>query len=324
VVFPGLSSSPRREQRQHAEEFDVLPSRAAHRLIQAALAVAITLAPFQGRALADTPDPYQVFGEARARWNAQHYPPWIAFTVVTRLGPVDAQVVRHYGAMFAPSSRSLHVELQSDEERAAPYVPRGTTGCVTYSFEPCEPDLTITRETGPDPLGVPLLSPIYSFGLVAGMRGDPNTTPAPAANLQVIATVQASRRDYNIEYLGQEPYAGGLAHHLRLTPLRRPSVNRIRAMWVDAVSHDLVRLDVLGNFQQGPSGALPWTVTFQEVDGLQYLETERCDCTIRISGKGYNGASLTFENVKPQSSQIPIALQLPEFAKNALTEPDVR
>ena len=263
-------------------------------------------------------DPYQIFGMARARWGAQHYPEKIAYTVAVNVVESGARKTERYEAGYDAAEESLLVDPVSDREKAHPYyVPGG------FGF-----NIALSGQGRPDPdvdfFGVPFLAPNYSFGIGVTPRGsaspppdpmelvrevraefhDPlapsRSVPVPAASpgLREIAAVSTRTRTYDINLVGIEPVNGTPAYHLILHPVRDPGRYRLRDLWIDTQSYDPRKLVEGLNFVRGPGTAVAWSVTFEQSGGASYIATETALAPTRLGRHHYSTVSIAFENVR--------------------------
>jgi hypothetical protein len=157
---------------------------------------------------------------------------------------------------------------------------------------------------------VPLISPEYSFGLNPSLQPEPaiQATPDVAQSaLPTIATVSVTERAYDITLVGTEPLGGFYAYHLRLTPRREPAKFRLREMWIDAYSYDVLKLKIQGTFTGPPMNAVPWEITFQDVGGAMYVDTEKAEEPLAFrSDRTFTSASISFSDIKEADEKLPV------------------
>jgi hypothetical protein len=263
-------------------------------------------------------DPYQVFGMARERWEAQHYPEKIAYTVAVDVVEKGVRKTERYEAGYDAVEDTPLVDPVSDREKAHPYYAPGGFGFNVALFGQGRPNPDV------DFFGVPFLAPNYSFGIGATPRGsaspppdpmelvreiraefdDPlppwRNVPVPAASpgLREIAVVSARTRTYDITLSGIEPVEGALAYHLVLHPLRDPGRYRLRDLWIDAQNYAPCKLVVGLNFVNGPGTAVPWSVTFEQIGGASYIASETTLTPTKFERHQYSAVSIAFENVR--------------------------
>jgi hypothetical protein len=269
-------------------------------------------------AAATLTDPYQIFSMARARWEAQHYPEKIAYTVAVQVVENGNRKTQRYDAGYDAAQDVLVVDPVSDHEKAHPYHPPGGFGV----------NVPLVGQGRPNPdvdfFGVPFLAPNYSFGIGVTPRGsalpppdpmelvreiraelhDPlprsRTTPSPAASpgLKEIAVVSTRTRTYDISLAGIEPVDGVPTYHLVLHAMRDPGRYRLRDLWVDTetfVPHKLV--EAL-NFVTGPGTTVPWSVRFSQIDGASYVSTEIALGPTKYARHNYESVAIAFEDVR--------------------------
>ena len=299
-----------------------------------ACAAYVAAAPAAVRA---TPDPYQIFANAREYWLQQRYPERLRYQIAVDVTEAGKERVEHYDASFEAVENIVDVDPTSDYERAHPVRPTG----VDLNF-------MIVRLNKPLPsadfLGVPHLAPNYSFGmapfvpaptptpfdssaLVAEIRKefrDPNPrasapAPSPSPGLAEIASVIAHNRDYAISLLGTDTIDGHPCYHLALRPMREPGKYRIREAWIDETTYAPWQLKDAVNFVYGPATAVPWTIRFADIQGAHYVSEERADAAMSVRGQIYTQAAIRFESiVATDATPRP---KLPGASEDVLDEP---
>jgi hypothetical protein len=196
----------------------------------------------------------------------------------------------------------------SEEEQAAPHESRGVN--FRFAFDigwntgAGGQTSTMTqdahrKEASPDYLGVPLISPIYSFGLIPERTDEREAGAGDGRNLRTIATVTASGRIYSVALVGTDTIDGLYTYHLRLTPASRPDRNRIRELWIDVYTYQIVRLQTQGNFTAAPMANVPWLVTFQNVGGSIYIKDETALAPLVFRhDRAFSTASIAFDDIR--------------------------
>jgi hypothetical protein len=275
------------------------------------------------------PNAYQIFDRARRVLQAQSYPDPIFYrtTIHVSEGPEDE--FEHFRAE-AFSGGDVRVEGVSVEEQAAPHKSAGVNFKLAFSIgwntgaggqtETVTQDAH-RKEASPDYLGVPLISPSYSFGLNAERDETPAQNPPDVTKLRTIATVTAVGRIYRVSFLGTETIDGLYAYHLRLEPTTQPERYRIRELWIDTYTYQIVQLKTQGNFTVAPMSDVPWIVTFQDVAGSLYIKNETAmEPLVFRHDRTFSTASITFDEIRTTDDSPPI---LPALDANAdLREPN--
>jgi len=307
----------------------------------AAIAISVGTA---AQAAGTEPDPYQLYGRARAVWMSQHYPDYVAYTIAVSVDERGVPKTAHYRAVYDATHDRIYMNGVSEEERAAPHVPTGTN----ITLEPKRNWMTLFKrhvgnpEDTVDFLGVPMLAPNYSFGIAAYVPEVATTQTDQAAlvqeirrqfndpmsaqkahelsstsGLKEIGRVVSTDHDYAITYAGVESVAGTQAYHLLLRPLHASARLRLRQMWIDTQTFATVRIVTQGNFN---NGNVPWAVTFATVNGAQYIAAEQALAPVGSGRHLYEQASISFESVGAAQPGrylwAPIA-----SSKNVLSEP---
>jgi hypothetical protein len=284
-------------------------------------------------------DPYAIYAQAQAYWLSQRYPQLLAYRVVVRIVEGGKERVERYETRFDATGDDISVDPVSDFEKENPVRPPGGLNVSLFGFY---------RIGKPEPqvdfLGVPLLTPTYSFGmapfvpapeptpfnsaaLVAEIRKeyhdpDPRVTPTPTPSAEppVIAVVVAAHRTYIMRYVGQETVNGHLCYHVSLRAVHDPGKYRLRDVWVDENDYAVWRLRVGINFTSGPGTQIPWTVDFTDIDGEHYIDREIAGAPMAVAGEIYTQTTVEFENVGAAGDEAsPMPLQLP--LRNTLEEP---
>jgi hypothetical protein len=274
------------------------------------------------------PNAYEIFERAKRVLQAQSYPSPIFYRTTVHVSEGDKDEFEHFAAE-AFSGEDVRVEGVSDEEQAAPHESRGVNfkfsfsiGWNTGSGGQSE---TVTqdahrKEASPDYLGIPLITPNYSFGLTSEQRAALPQTGV--SNLRTIATVTATDRIYKVSLLGKETIGGLYTYHLHLEPTTRPELYRLRELWVDVYTYRVVQLQTQGNFTNRPMTGVPWLVTFQTVDGNTYIETEKAlEPLVFRHDRTFSTASISFDRIRTTSDSPPILPTLDSDADINLREP---
>lgn len=265
-------------------------------------------------------DPYQIYGRTRDAWASQRYPDYLAYTIAVRVDERGVEKVKHYHAVYDTRTDKVHVAAVSDEEHERPPVPVG----ITIHLLPKRQNKTLFDKRVGNPgeavdyLGIPLLSPNYSFGLgmpigeemqqsddlVSQIRSEyhdpaPPVTAAqndPSAPLKAIASVTAIAHTYSIELAGIEKIGGADCYHLVMQPAREPQRFRLRDLWIDTQSYQTRQLLVASNFT---SSHVPWLVTFADIGNAHYIASEVAQAPVGVGDHRYEHASITFEEIAP-------------------------
>jgi len=274
-------------------------------MLHAILAAAALAAP--------SPNPYDIFARARAYWLEQKYPTALSYDVAVTVTEGGTTRTERYDSYYDAVENTISVDPLSDFERDHPVVPKGINLDV-FALRLNKP------LASPDWLGVPRITPTYSFGmapfvpaptptpfnsaaLVDEIRQEfhdpnPRVTPTPVpSGLSEIATVVAHNRDYAITLLGTDVVDGHSCYHLGLEPEREPGVFRIRQAWIDETSFATWKLVNAANFRLGPGTKIPWTIHFADVGGVHYISEEDASTAMDFNAQIFSNASFRFENI---------------------------
>lgn len=276
-------------------------------------------------------DPYAIFAAARARWETSRYPSQISYTVAITVKHSGISSSAHYHSYYDWVENRVDVNAVSDEEIANPYTPHG----ISVFFQPFGARIPLSSpERTFDYLGVPLLTPNYSFGiagsaphspdensseLVAEIRREfcdpaPGTNALPDSALKTIASIEIVRRAYIIELSGTTQISGHPGYDLKLRPISEPGRYRLREVWVDARTFATDKLVSQGNFTQGGMTGIRWTVEFRQINGAPYLSSEATTESFRLTRRAYDSAIITFTDVTPK--RIPAMMRIANFTVN--------
>jgi hypothetical protein len=253
------------------------------------------------------PSADQIFEHAKRVLQAQAYPDPIFYrtTIAVREGDKD-EIERFHAEAF--SGEEVRVEGISDEEQAAPHQSSGVNFKLSFSLGwntgAGGQTETVTKdahrnEALPDYLGIPLISPRYSFGLSSEHAENSTAHPVDADSLPTIATVTATDRAYDVSLIGTESIDGSFTYHLRLQPVSRPNRYRIRDLWIDVYTYQIVRLQAQGNFTVSPMSDVPWVVTFQDVGGISYIRDETAlEPLVFHHDRTFSTARIAFDDIR--------------------------
>jgi hypothetical protein len=266
---------------------------------------------------------------ARNALERQTYPSIVRYSIT--MTALDRGVPRtvDYTALYLGRTDVVSVNRFSRQEKERPHVARGTNALFEVTLAMGGSATLFRRqlnksEIPTEILGVPDLAPNYTFGIARTDRGvQPMGSPDPEY-LRVIGSVTTRQRTYRIAYTGPDHIGEADLAHLTLQPVRDPAHNRLREMWLDPRSCLPVRLRVAGNFTTGPTTAVPWTITYRNVDGSTYLEAESADAPLNAAGRTYDGLKITFSEVQTGAPSLLDELNASfarPAAENLLREP---
>ncbi|HTA40160.1 MAG TPA: sigma-E factor regulatory protein RseB domain-containing protein [Candidatus Acidoferrales bacterium] len=264
--------------------------------------------------IAPADDAYAEFAKVRAAVAAARYPDRVDYAVV--VSGTDGSKPRsdRYRARYYPETGELRVQTITAEELANPPHPHGFDfslsmslcggNCVTGSDTSHTKSLTPSKAIE-DLLGVPFLTPDYSFGIARALART-SAEPVPeSSGLKTIAVVSAPQHDYAVTNAGTQTIDGRTAEHLVLKPLRDPNRYRLRDLWVDPTTKLPLRAVIARNFTVAPEDTTPWRVDFKTVDGGLYIASETALATLHMPhGRFVSSATVTFD-YKPAPGGVP-------------------
>lgn len=292
------------------------------RRFAAATIVLLGVAAGSAAAAYSAPDPYAIFASARNAWAHQRYPSYLTYVVTVRVNEGGVDKVKHYHLAFDGPRAKIYVNPVSDEERLAPPDPNGMTFHLIprRQFMPIFDKKVGHPDEAVDYLGIPMISPTYSFGMSAqSFEGDadPNAlveeirsefkdpTPAmtarelvTAGGMKTIVSVTEYKRRYDVTLEGIVDLDGHACYHLSLVPIHPSPDLRLRELWIDTQTYQTRQLLSAGNFT---GSRVPWLVRFGDVDGAVYISSESAMEPVTVGRHHYRQASVSFESIAPES-----------------------
>jgi len=268
-------------------------------------------------------DAYAIFQYVRSAVTSVAYPRRLDYTVA--IGGLDGSTYRqnHYHASFDSSDGTIRVLPVSDEELASrPPRPHDFQFSKLVIFG--VPIAIGHPPPSPDVIGVPLLSPTYTFGLAYPLPATRKASEGGEGNtLPTIAIVSTKTRDYNVTLLDTPDLDGTPTYHLKLTPLRRPKDNRLRELWIGQNDYLPRKAVVAGNFTIAPLVDVPWTIAFTLYDGAPVIASESADATLYLAHRRVvRNAAIAFTGFhEPSGSLVDEPLLAPEVDDSTLVEP---
>lgn len=290
-----------------------------------------------------TPDPYAIFAQARHVWAQQHYPDYLTYTVAVDVTERGVEKAKHYHLAFDALSGKIGVNPVSDEELAAPPDPNGVTLHLIprRNFQPILDKQVGNPGEAVDYLGVPIISPTYSFGMTPGIE-DPDQVdsatlvqqirqqfddPVPqtkvaqqvtSGDVKTIASITTFVRHYTITDAGEQIVGGVPCYHLLLHPTADPRKYRLRELWVDTSDYQTRQLISSGNFT---GSNVPWLITFANFDGAEVIASETALAPVGVGAHHYDHASVSFEDLtQAQRPSRPLSFFVTK--ETLMSEPD--
>jgi hypothetical protein len=259
--------------------------------------LACALALLSGPAPSPSPVPTQdayaerLFLEAKEAWRTRADVPYLRYGALIRYLH-NGHVFDNWWDVYARTSDgqlSLFRMVDPEEDRRRlSGVPFSIFGVTIFDTNP---------DAEPIRLDEPRIEPTGSFGIVVRPGPAPSETPLPPApdssadaapnpdtgdDLREIGRVEATTHDYRIEYVGIDTLRDGPAQHLTLQPLRQPTVNRLRELWLDPTTHRTMQIKVAGILNGKPYDGIEWTVRYVELEGRNYLQQVIADAPLHF------------------------------------------
>jgi hypothetical protein len=270
-----------------------MPNRALHlRVAAIAIGAALQLALAGPARAASDPSAGEIFDRALAFARAQNYPPYVSFIVTVRTQAKGRWLVEQFQSRCRARDDRVATDAKPISSTNPPDNP--------YKFTLKVKGLALHDSPNIDePFGVPEISPIYDFGLS-------KLPPATSAE-----------RAYDIALLDVETFRSRRTYLLELTPLLDPKVYRLRELWVDAKTFEIVKLMSDGAFRSGQATTVAWIVTYTVNRGRWLIDSESTSAALLLGGYApavdpyvplpfatrYDGVSYSFTNFDfPKSS----------------------
>ena len=277
-------------------------------------------------ALSRIVDADQIFARARDVWATQNVPSYLEYTVTTTVSRSGHTTTNHYAAACYCEKNRMLVDKVSEEQIAHPPTPHGVTFSFGFTIGWNDGSGGGGRETIsktlnppqlPDLIGVPLLSPLYSFGMQVALAV---ASDEPARKLPVIATTSTNVRHYTVVLAGEDDVDGRNAYHLVLQPRSLPHTYRLRDLWIDEGTFATLEARVGANFTDDWFNDRLWSIHFSDDVGFEHIAYEESDGPVTLHGKTFDSVRIAFDAIKaPASRSKTFWLQTPVY--DPLSEP---
>ncbi|MGA3037821.1 MAG: hypothetical protein ABSE64_10115 [Vulcanimicrobiaceae bacterium] len=279
--------------------------------------IAVSLLASDGSAAAE-PDANALLRSLRSNLARQAYPSLMSYAITVHVQSNGVVREDHYDGHAKGGTGDFRVSQFSHEEEASPYVPHGIN--VVLMLQSGSP-VMLSKQLPAEPLGVPNLSPIYSFGL----RRCPDPSHASDlttdSGLRRIGVVVSTSRIYNASFVNDEMIDGVETSHLALLPVLKPDKNRIRDVWVDG-SNNLVQARVSGNFTARETLGVSWLLRFQTINGSTFIQSETAEGPISVDHRRYDSVSIEFSDISIDTALTTLEFALPKDSSDGgLQEP---
>jgi hypothetical protein len=224
----------------------------------------------------------EILQAARSFVSSRRYPARLQYNVRVTLRKADStDEPQTYRSAYDAANNVVYVKSISVEETAHPVRATGTNLAIGFSLQGMELFRASLGRPASDPdiLGVPLVTPTYSFGLGRGTISE----RAPSSSLREIGRVATKSAEYTASYRGVETIAGEPCLHVGLLPRTSTPRSRLRELWVAVADGAPLKAQVRGNFSTGPWNGIDWTITFKRFGEALYLDAEITDNPVRLS-----------------------------------------
>ena len=228
------------------------------------------------------PDPEgeRLFAAARDWWTARTDVPYLTYGALIRYSHAGHVFDNWWNATLRTNDRALRlvrVPIHDDEVRRLRGFP-----ITLFGFKIADTN----GDAEPISVESPQIDPLSDFGVLtryksnvtANSEATPNPLAEPeasAAPLKEIGSVRTSTRDYDVRLIGEETLRYGAAYHLGLTPLRDPSVFRLRDLWIAKEGYATMQMTLAGIFHGKPYDAVRWRIVYVPIDSHWYVQQVR-------------------------------------------------
>jgi hypothetical protein len=235
-------------------------------------------APASGEPEAEAvPAPEEIYTRVRSAWRRRTIPPFTRYKI-TALYEASGKAFREdYHCFYRARDGRLKavnipVPPQENLKRMGGF-PIWFFGFVIDTNPVEHPPLRIPT---------PRILPYAEFGLGAPGSEAPAATPAPSPEpLRELGRVTSVNRIYEITFAGVERVLETETYHLHLRPLRDPNANKLRELWADTRTFDVVRLEVSGVDALEPLGPDAARIDFTSAGGRRVIERVAALYTLR-------------------------------------------
>jgi hypothetical protein len=217
---------------------------------------------------AAAPAAEEIYARVRAAWRRRTIPPFTRYKI-TALYEASGKAFREdYHCFYRARDGRLKavnipVPPQEDLKRMRGFA-ISILGFVVDTNPVEHPPLRIPT---------PQILPYAEFGLGTPGSEAPSATPSPSPEpLRELGRVTSVNRLYEITFAGVERVLDTETYHLHLRPLRDPNANKLREMWADTRTFDVVRLEVAGVDALEPLGPDAAQVDFTSAGGRRVIE----------------------------------------------------
>jgi hypothetical protein len=267
-------------------------------------------------------DPYAIFLKARQERTDGGYPRYAVYTTVVRYHAGNAPVKRSWDTVEDLQKRLVFTHGISLEDQAHPPTPTGVNlgvggGGSGVQNVPAPTQgggsvlqggsVTMNDSAGDDPLGQVTFAINQDFGISLnapniGQTQDLTDISTSKPFLPHIGSTAVVKRTYTITNLGDVTEGNRHLYHLALMPLNDADRFRLRTLWIDMKTFDVVRAEVSGIGNGLPFSDTPWLITFRQWEGGSYIDTETALKPMDDSGDTCTGVTISFEDVVARNS----------------------
>jgi hypothetical protein len=273
--------------------------------------------PAPASTTAPTLDPYAIYAAARHQRTEAGYPRYAVYDAVVHYTIGNKPIIRTWDTVEDLQKRLVFSHGISKEEQAHPETPEGTNigvGIGSSGVQTPQQNgsilpggMTLNDAASTDPLGQVTFAVNQDFGIA--LNAPPISQTQDLVDISTtkpflphIGSTAVVARTYTITNLGNVTEKGRLLYHLALMPVRDPDRYRLRELWIDAKTYDVVHAKVSGIGNGEPFSTTAWLIDFRQWEGGTYIERETALDSLQDSGETCYNVVITFEDVTARNS----------------------
>ncbi len=230
--------------------------------------------------------------------------------IFKRAAIVSGAASRPKFCRYVITVRYVHKSIAFVETFSAQY--RGADGKIVATGIPASLDDDLRRTKGipiplpfmsietnkyhnPITLTAPRLAPADDLGLAQQPSASSGSSVDDGP--RIIGGVTLRQPRYRVTLAGSEIVDGRSTYHLLLEPLRDPSVNRLREIWIDSTTYEAVALVVANLGIGGYYDRMAWRVTYATIGGYRTIANAIAKAPMKqLLGASLDGWSLAFSD----------------------------
>ena len=235
-----------------------------------------------------TPGQDQILGErmwsaVRRAWGDGYYPRYATYTVGIRYERDGMRVELHYQTFEDMRRDLVYARAFSAEEEANPKTPHGFD--IGLGSLNGQGGIKVSHDRSDDPVGTLALGVNQDYRIGRGdreIRAESNAGDAANATTlpEIGRTTTGAKPDYDVRLIGTAAEGALQVAHLQLRPLKDPHQYIVRDLWVNVANNIVLRARLAENFNQGPLHDTTWIVTYTQIGGAPYIQSETAETEV--------------------------------------------